>query len=288
MRAPTFDDLIRAAAKALTEAGIEDARQNAILLMLAAFGDTRAALISAGNAPVPKDVQDAFAAALVRRLTREPVQHILGHTGFYGLEILSDARALIPRADSEIVVERALAYLPSDADVQVADLGTGTGCLLAAILSQRPRATGTGVEASPAAASLARENFRQLGLESRAGVFEGSWADWTGWGEANLIVSNPPYIASREIDSLEPEVRQFDPMAALDGGADGLHAYREIIRIAANRMKPGAPLVLEIGHDQRIAVLALLEVAGFAETAHWRDLGGNDRCVMGRAPGPAC
>ena len=288
MRAPTFDELIRAAAKALTEAGIEDARQNANLLMLAAFGDTRAALISAGNAPVPKAVQDAFAAALVRRLTREPVQHILGHTGFYGLEILSDARALVPRADSEIVVERALAYLPPDADVQVADLGTGTGCLLAAILSQRPRATGTGVEASPAAASLARENFRQLGLESRAGVFEGSWTDWTGWGEANLIVSNPPYIASREIDSLEPEVRQFDPMAALDGGADGLHAYREIIRIAATRMKPGAPLVLEIGHDQRIAVLALLEVAGFAETAHWRDLGGNDRCVMGRAPGPAC
>lgn len=288
MRAPTFDELIRAAAKALTDAGIEDARQNANLLMLAAFGDTRAALISAGNAPVPKGVQDAFAAALVRRLTREPVQHILGHTGFYGLEILSDARALVPRADSEIVVERALAYLPSDADVQVADLGTGTGCLLAAILSQRPRATGTGVEASSAAASLARENFRQLGLESRAGVFEGSWTDWTGWGEANLIVSNPPYIASREIDSLEPEVRQFDPMAALDGGADGLHAYREIIRIAATRMKPGAPLVLEIGHDQRIAVLALLEVAGFAETAHWRDLGGNDRCVMGRAPGPAC
>ena len=139
MRAPTFDELIRAAAKALTEAGIEDARQNANLLMLAAFGDTRAALISAGNAPVPKGVQDAFAAALVRRLTREPVQHILGHTDFYGLEILSDARALVPRADSEIVVERALAYLPPDADVQVADLGTGTGCLLAAILSQRPR-----------------------------------------------------------------------------------------------------------------------------------------------------
>jgi release factor glutamine methyltransferase len=288
MSAPTFDELIRAAAKTLTEAGIEDARQNAMLLMLAAFGDTRAALISAGASPVPKGVQDSFAAALARRLTREPVQHILGHTGFYGLEILSDARALIPRADSEIVVERALALLPSDAEVQVADLGTGTGCLLAAILSKRPRATGTGVEASPAAASLARENFRQLGLEARAEVFACSWADWTGWGEADLIVSNPPYIASREIELLQPEVRHFDPLAALDGGADGLDAYREITRIAAARMKPGAPLVLEIGHDQRVAVRALLEVAGFTETAHWRDLGGNDRCVMGRAPGPAC
>jgi len=288
MSAPTFDELIRAAAKTLTEAGIEDARQNAMMLMLAAFGDTRAALISAGTSPVPKGVQDAFAAALARRLTREPVQHILGHTGFYGLEILSDARALIPRTDSEIVVERALALLPSGALLRVADLGTGTGCLLAAILSNRPLVTGTGVEASPAAASLARENFRQLGLEGRAEIFAGNWTDWTGWGEADLIVSNPPYIASREIESLQPEVRQFDPMAALDGGADGLDAYREITRIAAARMKPGAPLVLEIGHDQRIPVLALLETAGFAETAHWRDLGGNDRCVMGRAPGPAC
>jgi release factor glutamine methyltransferase len=144
------------------------------------------------------------------------------------------------------------------------------------------------VEASPAAASLARENFRQLNLENRAEVFEGSWTDWTGWEEADLILSNPPYIASRKIESLEPEVRQFDPMAALDGGADGLDAYREIIRIAAARMKARAPLVFEIGHDQLIPVLALLVAAGFTETAHWRDLGGNDRCVMGRAPGPAC
>ncbi len=288
MRAPTFDELVRAATLQLADAGIPEARQNAMLLMLAAFGDTRAALISEGTSPVPKGVQDAFGAALARRLAREPVQHILGHTGFYGLEILSDTRALIPRSDSEIVVERALALLPSDAKVQVADLGTGTGCLLAAILSHRPMATGTGVEASPAAASLARENFRQLNLESRAGVFEGSWGDWTGWGEADLIISNPPYIASREIESLEPEVRRFDPVAALDGGADGLDAYREIIGIAGARMKSGAPLVLEIGHDQRIAVLALLEAAGFAETAHWRDLGGNDRCVTGRAPGAHC
>lgn len=288
MTAPTFDELIRSAARQLDAGGISDARQNAMMLMLAAFGDTRAALISAGTSPVPKGVQDAFEAALARRLAREPVQHILGHTGFYGLEVLSDARALVPRADSEIVVERALARLPRDAPVRVADLGTGTGCLLAAILSNRPLATGTGVEASPAAASLARENFRQLGLEGRAEVFEGSWTAWTGWGEADLIISNPPYIASREIESLEPEVRQYDPMGALDGGADGLDAYREIIRIAAARMQPGAPLVLEIGHDQRAAVLGLLDTAGFAELAHWRDLGGNDRCVIGRAPEPAC
>ncbi|MFN3912581.1 peptide chain release factor N(5)-glutamine methyltransferase [Hyphomonas sp.] len=287
MSAPTFDDLIRTAARALAGAGIEDARQNAMLLMLAAFGDTRAALISSGPSPVPQGVQDAFGAALARRLAREPLQHILGHTGFYGLEILTDARALIPRPDSEVVVEQALALLPADRPAQLADLGTGSGCLLAAILSRRPLATGTGIEASPAAASLARENFGQLGLTARARVFEGRWSGWTGWGEVDLLISNPPYIPSRDIDTLEPEVRRFDPMDALDGGADGLDAYREIIGLGRTRLKPGVPLVFEIGHDQRASVQALLAAAGYSELGHRPDLGGNDRCVWGLAPDPS-
>jgi release factor glutamine methyltransferase len=286
MTAPSYDELIRAAAKALADAGIEEPRQNAMLLMLAAFGDTRAALISAGNETVPKAVEDAFAAALARRLTREPEQHILGHTGFYGLEIRSDARALVPRPDSEIVVEAALDLLPKGVPARVADLGTGTGCLLAALLSQRPRVTGTGVEASTAAASLARENFAQLGLSARALVYEGSWTSWGGWGEMDLVISNPPYIASAEIESLSPEVRRFDPLAALDGGEDGLAAYREIIALGRAKMKRGVPLVLEIGHDQRATVLDLLGAAGYSGTGYRRDLGGNDRAVWGLAPGP--
>lgn len=287
MTALTYDELIRAASQALADAGIEDARQNATLLMLAAFGDTRAALISAGASLVPKGVQDAFETALARRLSREPVQHILGHTGFYGLEILSDARALIPRPDSEVVVEAALDLLAPGRSVRVADLGTGTGCLLAAILSQRPLETGTGVEASPAAASLARENFRQLGMDARAEVFEGHWSDWTGWGEAGLVISNPPYISTREIAALAPEVRRFDPMPALDGGEDGLAAYREIIALGRALLKPGVPLVLEIGHDQRAPVQELMRTAGYSRMGHRKDLGGNDRCVWGLAPGPS-
>lgn len=288
MRAPTYDELIRTAAVTLAEAGIEDARQNAMLLMLAAFGDTRSALISAGNAPVPEGVQAAFANALARRVSREPVQHILGVTGFYGLEILTDARALVPRPDSEIVVEAALGLLSADVAVQVADLGTGTGCLLAAVLSQRPYATGTGVEASAGAASLARENFRRLGLDGRAAVFEGRWTDWSGWGETDLVISNPPYVPAGDIESLAPEVRRFDPRSALDGGEDGLDAYREIIRTGAARMQAGAPLVLEIGYDQRAAVEALLAAAGFTGMGHKADLGGHDRCVWGLAPGRSC
>ena len=285
MTAPTFDQLITDAARQFRNAGIADPRQNAMMLMLGAFGDTRAALISAGASPVPKEVQNWFEAGVARRLGREPVQHILGATHFYGLEFVTDARALIPRPDSELIVEKALAALPAAEMAMVTDLGTGTGCLLASILVHRPDASGVGVEASPEAASLARENFARLGLSQRAAVFEGSWTDWAGWGAADIIVSNPPYIPAGDIGSLEPEVRDHDPRAALDGGPDGLDAYREIIRLGAERMKPGAPLVLEIGHDQLGAVLDLLAAAGFAETAHYLDLGGNDRCVMGRAPG---
>lgn len=288
MRASTFDELIQSAAAQFREAGISDPRQNAVMLMLHVTGETRAALIAAGASPVPEVVQDTFVAAVNRRLTREPLQHILGRAGFYGLEFITDARALVPRPDSERIVETALALLPPGEAVFAADLGTGSGCLLAAILANRPAAHGTGVEASPAAASLARENLQKLGLSARASVFEGRWADWTGWGEADLIVSNPPYIPAADIGSLEPEVRDHDPAEALDGGPDGLAAYREIIGIAGARMKRAAPLVLEIGHDQRVAVLDLLAGAGFTDTAHYPDLGGNDRCVIGRAPGQSC
>lgn len=283
MTAPTYDELVQSAAARLGEAGVPEARANAMMLMLAAFGDTRAALISAGNQPVPLAVEAAYETALSRRLKREPLQHIIGSTGFYGLEFITDARALVPRPDSELIVETALDLLPGDKPAIVTDLGTGTGCLLAAILSNRPLATGTGVDASADAVSLAQENFNRLGLAGRAQVFAGRWADWPGWGEADLIVSNPPYIATDIIATLAPEVKDHDPALALDGGADGLAAYRDIIARARTGMKRGAPLVLEIGHDQREAVLRLLGDAGFAELGHRADLGGNDRCVWGRA-----
>lgn len=277
MNAPSFDDLIRSATDRLRAAGIDDARQNAVMLMLGAFGEGRTALIAAGPLPVPETVQAEFEALLARRLARQPVQHITGRAWFHGLEFICDARALIPRFDSECVVEAALARLAEDRAWQVADLGAGTGCLLAALLSERPGAIGVAVEASPEAASLAEENFRALGLSGRAKVFRGSWTDWTGWGEADLIISNPPYIASAAIETLAPEVRDHDPRAALDGGADGLDAYREIIGLGARHMRPGAWLVLETGYDQRDAVSGLLIQSGFENLQSGQDLGGQDR-----------
>ena len=279
--------MIRTAAERLRAAGIDNPRHDAQLLMIEAFGDTRAALITAAQAVVPAQVQARFEAAITRREAREPLQHILGWTGFYGLELKTDARALIPRPDSECAVEVALALVPEKGKLEIADLGTGSGCLLAALLANLPDAEGTGVEADPAAASLARENFALCGLEARASVLGGKWSDWTGWRTADLIISNPPYIPTHVIESLEPEVKDLDPPAALDGGADGLAACREIIRLGGTYMKRGVPLVLEIGHDQRAAVHALLAEARFTEMGHRLDLGGNDRCVWGLAPGRA-
>nr|WP_225908022.1 peptide chain release factor N(5)-glutamine methyltransferase [Hyphomonas sediminis] len=273
--------MIRDGARRLREAGISNPKSEAMMLMLHAFGGSHVALISQGSEPVPKGVEDEFLDATTRRAAREPVQHIMGYTAFYGLEIRSDGRALIPRIDSETVVTAALDRLPKDQPLRLADLGTGTGCLLAALLRERPETRGVGVEASPEAARLAGENFEALGFSGRATVFQGSWADWRGWGEADMIISNPPYIASAVIEELEPEVRDHDPLSALDGGADGLDAYRQIVNLAGAQMKPGACLIFEIGYDQRAAVSELLQAAGFENVADGQDLGGNDRWVAG-------
>lgn len=276
---------MRTAAERLRNAGVDNPRHDVRLLMIEAFGDSRAILTTAPKEVIPAEIRSRFEAAVERRARREPLQHIIGWTGFFGLELKTDSRSLIPRPDSECAVEVALALVSPHEHLRIADLGTGSGCLLLALLSNLPEAEGTGIESDLAAASLARENIALCGLASRASVFEGTWSHWTGWTTADLIVSNPPYIPSGVIGSLEPEVKDHDPAAALDGGEDGLEAYREIIRLGSTYMKRGVPLVLEIGHDQRGAVQALLSTSGFTGIGHRLDLGGNDRCVWGHAPG---
>ena len=268
----------------MREAGIDTARLETRWLLAHVAGCQSADLIARGGDPVSDETISDFSDVIARRATREPLQHILGTTEFYGLDFLSDARALIPRPDSEIVVEAALARIPEGQPVFVADLGTGSGCLLSAILAHRPEASGEGVEASPEAAALARENLSRLGQSDRASIHDGPWSGWQKWNEADLIISNPPYIVSAEMAGLMPEVRDHDPAAALDGGADGLDAYREIVRLGATAMKPGAWLVFEIGYDQRESVSGLLEMAGFEAISCLNDLGGNDRAIVAQRP----
>ena len=277
-----YDALVRETARRLRHAGIDDPMLEARLLVMHASGLSRTDLLAQGMDVVPAESVARLEPLVSRRLSREPLQHIVGRAHFYGLELICDRRGLIPRSDSEVVVDVALRLLPEEVDVCVADLGTGSGCLLAAILANRPRAVGIGVDTSADAVALASQNMALLNLQLRADVLRCGWRDWTDWHRADLIISNPPYIPSADLSTLQPEVREHDPLQALDGGSDGLAAYREIVDLAARKMKAGGWLVLEIGFDQREDVLRLLAENGLSDCGSERDLGGHDRVVWGQ------
>jgi release factor glutamine methyltransferase len=277
----SFDTAIAQGAALLRAAGIDTPQREARLLMALASGLSTTDLMVIGDRPAPPSAAANFDAYLARRAAREPYQHIAGLAHFYGADFICDARALIPRPDSECVVDLALERLPRGGGHAIADLGTGSGCLMISILKARGGVTGIGLDADPRAASLARENVNRHQLGTRAQILTQSWTQVSAWRSAALIISNPPYIETATLDTLDPEVRLFDPVAALDGGPDGLAAYRDITALAALNLKPGAVLVFEIGHTQRAAVEALLAAAGFAQIQSRRDLGGRDRAVSG-------
>lgn len=274
-------ELLRQAAVQLSEAGVPSAHHDAKRLLLSVISDMDAAPLSLDHVKVSTEALARFKTFVSRRAKREPLQHILQSASIMHLDLKSDARALIPRDDSAEVIQLAITRLQDRQKdpITIADLGTGSGVLLAECLHAFKAASGIAVEVSPEAMSLASENFQQLGLSGRVTQFLGSWMGWTAWGDCDLILSNPPYIKSAVIPTLAPEVREFDPLAALDGGPDGLEAYREIIAAGKAHMKPGAHLVLEIGYDQRGAVAALLEASEFTDLAVQQDLSGNDRVI---------
>ena len=241
----TYREWLNWGANTLKKAGNDAPRQEARWLLLSMAGLDPVDLIRLDTQLFEsQEILERFKEAIQRRTRHEPLAHIEGHIEFYGLTFKSDARALIPRSDSETLINVAMAYMPEDEQVSIADLGTGSGCLLLTLLHLRPKAIGQGVDQSVDAIALAMENVRGLELSTRATLFPQSWADWDAWSDMDLIVSNPPYIESGVIASLDPDVRLFDPMDALDGGNDGLDAYREIISLAAAEMQQGARLVL--------------------------------------------
>jgi len=276
------DAFLRRAKSDLAKANIDDAAEEARWLVKLVAPRSSADLIARGGEMIPQRTLERLEDALTRRTAHEPLQHIVGETEFFGITLKTDGRALIPRADSECVVALALTCLPSDLTGTIADLGAGTGALLIAVLQQRAGLQGIAVERSELAASLITENLERTGLAGRAVCFDGSWTEWTGWGDCDLIISNPPYIRNDVIPTLAPEVREHDPIEALDGGPDGLAAYREIIGLGAEHMTPGAWLVLEIGYDQKDAVTELLAQRGFTDLQHARDLGGHDRAIAAK------
>ncbi|MBR0672596.1 peptide chain release factor N(5)-glutamine methyltransferase [Neoroseomonas soli] len=268
------------AGQVLRAAGIEQPRLEARWLLAHVLGCREEDLLRDPRAPVPAGKGRAFAELLRRRTAREPLAHLVGHVGFWTLDLAVSDATLVPRPDTEAVVEAALAAFPDRSQVRrVLDLGTGTGALLLAVLAECPGAWGLGIDVAPAAAALAARNAAANGLAARAGFVAGDW-DAPLAGRFDLVLSNPPYIESGAIADLMPEVALHEPRLALDGGLDGLDAYRRILRRAPFLLAPGGRLVLEIGAGQRPGVEAIARREGLALLAADRDLGGVERALV--------
>ncbi len=248
-------------------------RLDAELLMAHALGVTRESLLLAHlDDPVPP----SFADLLARRLRHEPVAYITGTRAFWTIELAVGPGALIPRPDSETLIEAAIDHFADRAPRTILDLGAGPGTLLLAALDQWPSATGLGVDRSAEALAMARANAARLGSTNRACFVEGDWA--AGIGAAfDLVLANPPYIATHE--SLPPEVREHEPAGALFAGADGLDAYRVIVPALPRLVAPGGVAILEIGHEQAEAVGALVAATGRSWSLR-RDLAGRPRAIV--------
>ncbi len=275
-------DALRALRRAFEAAGLDTPGLDARVLLLAALGLEPADLVTRPEAPLGEAGATELAAFAARRLAGEPVSRILGRREFWGLDFALSPDTLVPRPDSEVAVETALSLLPAG-PARLLDLGTGSGCLLVALLHERHDARGVGVDRSPGALATARDNARRNGVGDRAAFVAANWAAPLA-GRFGLVISNPPYIASPVIPTLDREVREHDPALALDGGADGLDAYRIIVAEAPRLLEPGGHLVLEIGYDQAEAVRALGTAAGLAFVRLAHDLAGNPRCLAFRAP----
>lgn len=283
---PTIKSLVQDAVLRLRLSGVEGPRRDAELIVGHVLGLERASIIARGD-----DAVDAAAAARIEALAaeragRRPMAQILGRREFWSLTFKVTEATLDPRPDTETLVEAVLAVigLRRWQRLRILDLGTGTGCILAALLTECPAAQGTGVDRSPAAAAVARENMAALGLDRRASIVEGDWCAGLS-GPFDVIVSNPPYIPEADLARLAPEVRLFEPRGALTPGGDGLGAYRAILGQIGGVSAPGAIVGFEVGIGQSEAVAALMEGAGLGPVTVRPDLAGIGRAVLGRAAG---
>ena len=281
----TIDAARRALAARLQFAGTDSAELDARELIGHALGLDLTGMISAANRALTPDESDRLEGLVKRRLAGEPVARILGQKEFWGLSLSLSPATLVPRPDTETVVELALQMLRDSAAnraPRIADLGTGTGAILLALLSELPEATGVGTDISGEAVETATANALSLGLGPRASFIQCDYA-FALTGPFDLIVSNPPYICSADIAGLATEVRDHDPRAALDGGPDGLAAYRALIPQAARILVPGAALVVEAGQGQAAQIEALMTAAGLVpHQAPKADLAGIPRAVGAR------
>lgn len=261
-------------------------RLDAELLLAEVLGYERIKLYTHFDRPMADDELAAYRALIKRRVEGEPVAYLLGEKGFWSLDLKVDRRALIPRPETEVLVEEALELIDEDSDERLVDVGTGTGAIALAIASERPKLQVAATDTSPDALELARENAERLELSGRVRFFEGDLL--SGVDESLLpldfVVSNPPYIAEDERDEVMVDVKDYEPEGALFAGEDGLDVIRRLIPAAFEALAPGGHFLCEIGYRQGEAVRALLEEAGFANATIRRDYSEHDRVARARKP----
>ncbi len=273
-------EALRETERRLAGAGIESARADSRILVSQATGIARDRLVVPGNEALSPDRLAHIAELTARRITREPVALITGRREFWSLEFQVSRATLIPRPDSETLIEAALIHCTDRMDrIRVLDLGTGSGCLLLALLSELPNATGIGIDVSAEALAVAAANAAVLGLANRASFAKDDWGSSLN-ERFDIVLANPPYIATSDWEGLDEDVRLFEPQTALLAGADGLDAYRALLPHVARLLAPGGLFVGEFGAGQAATVVEAARGAGLTVIGIRRDLAGIERCLL--------
>lgn len=288
MKGETWETLLKEGQEILEAAGIEEAGLDAWLLLEYESGKNRAYYFAHCKEEADEEIKTPYMEKIRKRAQHIPLQHLTHQGYFMGYEFFVNENVLVPRQDTEVLVEEALSLIKEKEVPQILDMCTGSGCILLSILLEREDALGTGVDLSEKALSVAEKNRETYHLETRAeliksdmfqsGYFEGKKENF------DIIVSNPPYIPTEEIEKLQAEVRFHDPFMALDGKEDGLYFYRIIAKNAGEYLKPGGFLACEIGCDQGEDVKKMFESCGFSDVKVIKDLAGLDRVVSGKLP----
>jgi len=270
-----------AAKERLKDAGIDQPAIDARLMLEVAADVTRTDIVTDPYRQLSAEQWATLDEYLTRRARREPVSHIIGRKGFWKILLQVNKNVLTPRPETEVIVDEVLKAFPEHMAFTMLDLGVGSGTILLAVLAERPAAKGLGIDVSEEALAVARDNAASLDLNTRSTFLRGDWTAGLHDSSFDLVVSNPPYIASHVIETLEPEVRDHEPRLALDGGADGLDAYRQLAPEILRVLKPGGLFAVEIGYDQSVAVEALFRAAGGQGVRTVKDLSTHDRVVTG-------
>jgi release factor glutamine methyltransferase len=277
----TVGSLLAEAAAVLSQSGLVEARRRARQVIGGSLGLEPAELLLDTDRVLDEPQIDQLRSHIERLAAGEPLSRILSRREFWGLNFDLTAETLDPRSESETIVEAVLARVDRKSSLRLLDLGTGSGCLLLALLSELRIAFGVGVDLSPCTTAAARRNAQLLGLSERTSFFVGDWGSALV-GRFDVIVANPPYIATAALAELPPEVGAYDPSLALDGGEDGLCAYRGIAARISDLMAASAVVALEVGAGQASAVAAILSCHGLSIEAIERDLAGHQRCLVAR------